>query len=489
MSCNNLSKDSPFTRSNMKLQAFLTPGLLLALPAVSSPLTPKPSDQQHPLSKPVSTQSLDSIIAESPLLSLHRSLCEIKGISDYEHDVGNFLVDYLTAHNFTVERQLVPLDRNDNNGNSNRFNVYAYPSWQHQDQQQSGGPEIILTSHIDTVPPYIPYSLSAPDSDSHIFSRKSILISGRGTVDAKASVAAQIVAAQSHLASHPDTRLGLLFVVSEETNGNGMLFFSNSSLNTPYPSSSSSSSSPSLAMDGKRGGYHTVIFGEPTERTLASGHKGIMSSVISVTGKSAHSGYPWLGSSAISRILPILSKLDKLGNIPEDQDGLPRSDKYGNSTVNIGLVNGGVASNVVPAFAEARVTFRLAGGTLQRAREAVERAVLGDDDDAGKKADIKLAIHPGGYAPVDLDTDVEGFETDTMNYGTDVPHLDVTGGPDRDEPTQVKRYLYGPGSIFVAHGEDEALTVGELEAGYEGYLRLVQAAVKRGERLKRNHSK
>jgi acetylornithine deacetylase len=425
-----------------------------------------------------SSSSLDSIIADSPLLSLHRSLCEIKGISDHEQAIGDFLVDYLTAHNFTVQKQAVPFDSNHRDDESPRFNLYAYPSW----QSASPGPEIILTSHIDTVPPYIPYSLSAPSSSSSSsssgnVSREDILISGRGTVDAKASIAAQIMAAKSHLSSHPDTRLGLLFVVSEETTGSGMTFFSKSDLNTPRSRSSSSSKA-----HGDQG-YHTVIFGEPTERALASGHKGSLSFVLSVQGKPAHSGYPWLGRSAISRVLPMLERLDNLGRIPVDQGGLPSSDKYGNTTVNIGVVKGGVASNVVPAFAEAAVTVRLSGGTAKEAKAAIEKAVLGHGEDDNE--DIKLDIHSGEYAPVDLDTDVEGFDIKTMNYGTDVPHLDVTAGQGNHEETLVKRYLYGPGSIFVAHGENEAITVGELEAGYRGYSKLIEAAVERGKKLRR----
>lgn len=422
--------------------------------------------QQVLLPDAISTSSLDSIIAASPLLALHRSLCEIKGISDHETSVGDFLSNYLETHNFTVEKQPVPFD-NDPDGRTDepaRFNIYAYPSW------QPAFPEIILTSHLDTVPPFIPYSLRAPQDSS---SRKNILISGRGTVDAKASATAQIRAAEEYLSSSPDTKIGLLFVVSEETGGSGMTYFSNSALNTPYPSKDKNKPGESV-------GYHTVIFGEPTERALAAGHKGSIAFSVSVKGKPAHSGYPWLGRSAISRMLPILEKIDNLGRIPAGEGGLSRSDKYGNTTVNIGIVRGGVANNVVPAFAVADVTARLAGGTVGDAKRAITRAVFGGDEDGDEDEDededVKLVFGGDPYGPVDLDTDVKGFEVDTMNYGTDVPHLDVTGGR---EETQVKRYLYGPGTILVAHGENEGLTVGELEEGFEGYMKLIDAVVKR----------
>ena len=53
------------------------------------------------------------------------------------------------------------------------------------------------------------------------------------------------------------------------------------------------------------------------------------------------------------------------------------------------------------------------------------------------------------------------------NYGTDVPNLDGDH----------VRYLYGPGSILVAHGDDEGLQVKELEDAVEGYRKLILHAV------------
>lgn len=398
---------------------------------------------------------LDEIIAGSKLLSLHRSLCEIESVSNNEGNVGDFLIEYLHKHGFTAEKQPVPLDGEDDDGEnskSKRFNVVAKPS-------SGRTPKIILTSHIDTVPPHIPYSLSLPSSGDNTttIDRRNIHIAGRGTVDDKGSVACQIIAALSHLKSHPNTPLGLLFVVSEETGGQGMRHFSNSPLNTSPPN------------------FHTVIFGEPTEKKLVSGHKGMLHFTVQVRGKPAHSGYPWLGRSAVSEILPILSRLDKLGDIPESEGGLPSSEKYGKTTLNIGVMHGGIAANVVPANASARVAVRLAAGTPARAREIIAAAVR---EASNGSEDVKLEFS-GGYPPVDLDTDVDGFEVMAVNYGTDVPNWKIH---DQDQPEgkKVKRYLYGPGSIFVAHGENEGLTVGDLEDGVKGYERLISAAVEHG---------
>ena len=67
-----------------------------------------------------------------------------------------------------------------------------------------------------------------------------------------------------------------------------------------------------------------------------------------------------------------------------------------------------------------------------------------------------------------IDSDVEGFETISVNYGTDIPNL----------KGKHKRYLYGPGSILVAHSDHEHLKASDLLAAVEGYKRLVRSALK-----------
>jgi acetylornithine deacetylase len=107
--------------------------------------------------------------------------------------------------------------------------------------------------------------------------------------------------------------------------------------------------------------YCTIIFGEPIKLKLASGHKDILHVDLVTRGKAAHSGYLWLGWSANSMLMPALVALDWLGNVGP---GLAQSDKYGNSTVNVGRVKKGVATNVVAKYAQASVLIRLAGGTV-----------------------------------------------------------------------------------------------------------------------------
>ncbi|KAI5859606.1 Zn-dependent exopeptidase [Durotheca rogersii] len=369
------------------------------------------------------------------LVSLHKSLVDIASISGEENEVGNFLVDYLTARNFVVQLEFVPPLAGEPNGTSKpRFNVLAWPG---PDRHPS--PKVLVTSHIDVVPPYIPYSRSgAPDDPL----TRDTVFAGRGSVDAKASVAAQITALRALVdggAVAPSDAM-LLYVVGEERSGDGMRYFSETrgSLSPPPD-------------------FGAAIFGEPTEGQLACGHKGIFACDITARGRAGHSGYPWLGRSAIEVLVRALVKV-------LDAD-LGSSDDFGNTTVNVGVIEGGVALNVIPERAVARIAARVAigpelgGGAIAASR--LQEILRGVDPDAFD-ADCNT-----GYGVVACDCEVEGFETTIVNYGTDVPNL-------KGNHT---RYLYGPGSILVAHGADEAITLGELEDAVEGYKKLILHAI------------
>ncbi|KAJ5514808.1 Peptidase M20 [Penicillium fimorum] len=429
----------------------------LAAAAVMSGVqaSPHPAPQQQLLGVPstpsqlsYSQGGLDDIISDSPLLSLHRALVKIESISGDEHDVGVFVAEYLEARNFNVVKQEVPPVKGQEDTKT-RYNIYAVP------RSYTEPPSIILTSHIDTVPPFIPYSVHQPTADSTTLDPEDLILGGRGSVDAKGSVAAQIFATLETLDSNPEAKLGLLFVVGEEIGGDGMKVFSNSTLNT-------------------KDAFNTIIFGEPTEAALVAGHKGMLGFKVLAHGNAAHSGYPWLGKSAVSAILPALSRVDVLGDIPTEEGGLPASPKYGPTTLNIGVIRAGVATNVVPSEAWADVAVRLAAGTPAEAREIIQRAVEEAVKDQQAEVVLDFDSHGESYPPQDLDVDVDGFNVTTVNYGTDVPNLDVN--PD------VKRYLYGPGSIFVAHGDNEALTIRQIKEAVAGYKKLIEAALEREEK-------
>jgi len=315
---------------------------------------------QLPLDAPTSESHTRRL---APLLSLHRDLVEIESISGNEHDVGEYLVKYLKAHNFSVETQLLePLKSNEQSllpkavRDHSRFNVLAYKG-------SSRKSRVLVSSHVDTVPPFWPYEV-----------RKKNDIWGRGTVDAKGCVATQITAVEELLSSGDirDGDVALLFVVGEEVGGDGMR--------------------KANELDLK---WETAIFGEPTELKLASGHKGTLGLTIHAKGKAGHSGYPSLGENANSMLIPALAALDRLK--------LPSSEKYGNTTINIGRMEGGVAGNVIAETASAQIQMRLAAGTAQDAKRAVLEAVKSVDDR------LTFEFISVGYGPVYIDSDVEGM--------------------------------------------------------------------------------
>lgn len=347
----------------------------------------------------------DYVVGKHSLLELHRNLAEISSISDNELDVGQWLAQYLRHAGFTVELQKV-------HGGDERYNVYAYLG-------QQRDTTVVVTSHIDTVPPYLPYYINGTQ------------IHGRGTCDAKASVATQVIAVLDMISQGQlkEGEVSLLFVVGEENSGSGMR----------------------EVTDSLGAKWDIAIFGEPTENKLALGHKGIVLFDVEVFGQASHSGYPELGISATEILVPLLAQLQGLK--------LPQSDLLGPSTLNIGRIDAGVAANVVPAYAKATFAVRVA----DKLSEVILmlRSVV----------DNVPHVVPSDFfstEPQFLDTDVPGFETLVAAYTTDVPNLRI--------PLK-KRYLYGPGTIHVAHGANEYVENSDLLAAVEGYKKLIEHAL------------
>lgn len=244
-------------------------------------------------------------MATTPVVKLLQQLMEIPSISEEEHNIGVFLADYLKALNYTVE--LIPIARG-----SDRCNVYAYLG-------QKRKARVLLTSHMDTVPPHIPFSMQGD------------IIFGRGACDDKGPLAAQIIALEELRAEGAvqDEEVSLLFVVGEEKGGPGMLAANDMGLT-----------------------WEAVIFGEPTEGKLATGHKGHFVFELIANGQACHSGYPEQGKSATKTLVSLLKEIEALD--------FPRSELLGQTTFHCGKINGGVAYNVLAADATALCGIRVA---------------------------------------------------------------------------------------------------------------------------------
>lgn len=331
----------------MKLKTLST---LLALSSwASAAHSIEPQSPLHEVTNPASSPTSFSPSTEA-LLSLHKSLVEHESITGNEYDVAQFLKSYLKSKNFTVETQ----DVGPFAGSTRpRENIFAYIGKERKTRT-------LVSSHIDTVPPFWKYQRIGDE------------IWGRGSVDAKGSVATQIIAVEELLAAGKleEGDVSLLYVVGEEVGGDGMRTANDLGLK-----------------------WDTVIFGEPTELKLASGHKGIVSLDLIAKGQAGHSGYPELGRSANAMIIPALYALQQMQ--------LPYSEKYGNTTLNIGRIEGGVAANVIAEDASAKIAIRIADGEPA----VIKKIILDTLNQTGQDVEVKFG---GGYGPVYIDSDVPG---------------------------------------------------------------------------------
>jgi acetylornithine deacetylase len=276
-------------------------------------------------------------------------------------------------------------------------------------------PLVTFSTHLDTVPPFI-----APRfAGGRLF--------GRGACDAKGIAAAMCCAAER--LREQGVPVALLFVVGEETIHDG-------------------ATAANLVSTTSR----VLINGEPTESTLALGTKGAMRLSLRTTGKAAHSAYPALGHSATRDLVHLLAALDTLP--------LPSDPMLGETTINIGSLAGGVADNVVAPWAEARLMARLV--TPHEAIESLLREWL------GKRLPSATLEVEALVPPVKLGS-VPGLPTSIVAYATDIPKLTRWGVP----------YLFGPGSIHVAHTDDEYVELDELRRAVGVYERLAVDALAR----------
>ncbi len=338
-------------------------------------------------------------------IQLTRQLVDIDSTTYHEGLAGAFLYEFLTSEGYAVEKMPVEqpeLNLTPGGGTEERFNVYA--------ALPGVTPDVVLSTHMDTVPPYF----GSREDDEFIY--------GRGTCDAKGIIAAQITAADRLRAA--GVKVGLLFVVGEERDSAG------AKVANQFPK-----------------GSKFLINGEPTENCLALATKGALRVELRCSGKMAHSAYPELGESAIDKLLEALNDVRALP--------LPVEPEIGPSTLNIGLIEGGRAPNVIADKAEAHLLFRTVGPS-QEIKDLVLKTV-------GDRAKVTFSLDMT-YVRM---RKVGNLPTMIAKFATDIPSLTNWGEP----------FLLGPGSIHVAHTPDEKIAKKELLECVELYVELATSLV------------
>jgi acetylornithine deacetylase len=333
-------------------------------------------------------------------IALTRRLVDIESLTYNEGAVGDYLDTFLRERGFAVERMAVA-QPTPSNYSGQRFNVYA---------GNGGRPDVVLSTHMDTVPPFI------PSREDELF------LYGRGACDAKGIIAAQVAAAER--LREAGVAVALLFVVGEERDSAGARL-------------------ANLHAKGSR----FLINGEPTDNRLALASKGTLRAEIRAHGTMAHSAYPELGDSAVHKLVHALGRLLALD--------LPTVEGVGPSTLNIGLIHGGHAPNVIADSAGASLLIRLVGPS-EETRKAIEQAVAG-------LAEVEFTLE----IPFIRMRQVEGLETMVAAFTTDIPALSNWGEP----------LLLGPGSIHVAHTPFEKIAKRELLAAVDLYFEVARRLV------------
>lgn len=338
-------------------------------------------------------------------VQLTRQLVDIESTTYNEGLAGAFLHEYLVSQRYNVERMPVPQPERSltpGAGDGERFNVYA--------SMPGVTPDVVLSTHFDTVPPYF----GCTEDDQFLY--------GRGTCDAKGILAAQVAAADR--LRDAGVKVGLLFVVGEERDSAGA----------------------KIANENPRGSKF-LINGEPTDNRLALASKGALRVELRARGRMAHSAYPELGESAIDKLVEALHDLLAMP--------LPVEPEIGPSTMNIGLIEGGRAPNVIPDKAEAHLLIRLVSPADATKANIVK--LVGD------RADVSFSLE----LPYVRMRKVGDLPTMVAKFTTDIPSLTNWGEP----------FLLGPGSIHVAHTPNEKIAKKELLEAVDLYYDLATGLV------------
>ncbi|HZP17778.1 MAG TPA: M20/M25/M40 family metallo-hydrolase [Terriglobales bacterium] len=325
------------------------------------------------------------------VVALTRQLVDIESTTGKEGPVGHFLVEQLRTFGYEAKRMIAE---------GERANVYAV-------SPQGPNPAIVFSTHMDTVPPFIPSS----EDDDRIY--------GRGSCDAKGIIAAQIAAAER--LKQEGIYAGLLFLVGEERDSLG-----------------------AKVANQQANGCKFLINGEPTDNRVAIASKGSLRVQLTAAGQMAHSAYPELGESAIDKLLEALHRLRSMP--------LPSEPGIGPCTLNIGVIEGGRAPNVIADKARAQLLYRLVGPAEQLRQEIVNTV------GSLAKVDFTLEI------PFVRLRTFEGMPTMVAAFTTDIPALSNWGQP----------LLLGPGSIHVAHTEGEYVEKEQLRKGVDLYCAIAR---------------
>lgn len=346
------------------------------------------------------------------VVELTRDICDIESVSGNERELADAIEQALNSYaHLEVIRDGDAIVARTNFGRPKR---------------------IVIAGHIDTVPvaDNLPTKLLSMEREQVLF--------GRGVVDMKAGVAVQLKLAAELTDAHSD--ITWIFYDHEEVeaskNGLGRL----------------ARNSPELLK------ADFAILCEPTAAQVEGGCNGTMRADVRTRGVKAHSARSWMGENAIHAAAGILNVLQSYVPAEVEVDGLVYREG-----LNAVLINGGIATNVIPDDCVVTVNYRFAPSKSAEDAEAHIRDVF-----AGFEVEIvdqAEGARPGLDRQEAIDFVAATGAQARPKYGwTDVARFSALGIP---------AVNYGPGDPSKAHADDEALPVSQIyacEAGLRNWL-------------------
>jgi len=294
-----------------------------------------------------------------------------------------------------------------------------------------GLPELALVGHTDCVP------FDASWKDALTLTERDGKLFGRGACDTKAYIAAAVTAVE-RVRTKLKAPVVLCFTADEELGCVGA----------------------KKLLDAGKGRARRAIIGEPTGLRPMRANKGYCLAEVEVTGKEGHSAYPDTGASAIFRAARWLERLEAYAQgelrVEQRPDFVP---PY--ATLNVGMISGGRAKNVIPGSCRFTLEWRPLPSQpvddVLRAAEAIRDTLAGEEP--GFSATVRpLRMDRGFETPPDADVvrflaNETGLEPDTVSFGTEGPQLAALGAVP---------VVFGPGDITVAHQTGEHVPKVEL---------------------------
>lgn len=309
------------------------------------------------------------------------------------------------------------------------------------------GNGLMLNSHLDTVPVA---NMSIDPFDPVVRDGR---VYGRGSCDAKGSIAAMITALIAH-ANSPERPVPIVFaaLADEEFSFSGSWKL----IERDWP-------------------VKACIVGEPTKLRSIIAHKGVARWLIRMTGKSAHGAMPELGHNAIYDGARVALALETYA---QELASRPPHPLLGPPTLNVGRVAGGSSVNIVPDSCEFEVEQRLLPGEdgrqAVRACEAWVRERVGNEIrlvvnepylvdpalDTPRETEVVRAVGAAHQSEFGIASAIEG-----ARYGTDGSKLAQAG---------IETLVCGPGDIAQAHTCDEFIKIEQVEKAVRLYTRVIE---------------